>query len=112
MAEIELNADNFDKEINDDVPIVVDFWATWCGPCQMMAPVFEELSNEYPAEKLKFGKCQTEDEANQAIASKHGVTGIPCLIIFKSGKEVDRVVGFSQKDALKAKLDAILEKVN
>ena len=111
MVEIELNADNFEKETNDDVPIVVDFGATWCGPCQMIKPIFEELSNEYAVDKLRFGTCSTENEGNQAIASKHGVTGIPCLIVFKGGKEVDRIVGFSPKEALKAKLDSILETV-
>lgn len=110
MAEIELNANNFESTINDEIPVIVDFWASWCGPCQMLAPIFEELSSEYSDDKLKFAKASTEDEGVQAFASKYGVTGIPCLIIFKGGKEVDRIVGFSPKEALKAKVDAILEK--
>ncbi|MFT4303743.1 MAG: thioredoxin [Candidatus Woesearchaeota archaeon] len=108
MSEIELNNENFDQEINKDVPIIVDFWASWCGPCQMLGPVFEELSKEYDATKLRFAKCSTETSPEPP--SKYGVTGIPCLILFKNGKEVDRIVGFMPKDALKAKIDEILSK--
>lgn len=108
MAEINITDENFDEHISKDTPIIVDFWATWCGPCQMLGPVFEELSNEYDADTLRFAKCSTEE--NRESPSKYGVTGIPCLIVFKSGKEVDRIVGFMPKDALKSKIDAILAK--
>lgn len=110
MAEIELNKGNFESEINDSVPIIVDFWATWCGPCQMLAPIFKELSEEFKG-KMKFGKCLVEDKDNQAYASRYGVSGIPCLIVFKKGKEVDRIVGFAPKPMMKAKIDSILKKI-
>jgi thioredoxin 1 len=109
MAEIELNQGNFDETINNDVPVIVDFWASWCGPCQMMLPIFEELANEYDEGKLKFGKCSTEENAD--LAGKYNISSIPCLVVFKAGQEIGRIVGFSNKDALKAKIDEILAKI-
>jgi len=108
MAVIELDDVTFDKHVEGTTPIVVDFWASWCGPCKMLAPVFDELSGEYDEKTLLFGKSSTEEHPDHA--SKHGISGIPALVVFKEGKEVDRIVGFAPKEAIKAKLDAILEK--
>ena len=107
MAVTELTKETFADAINDEKPIIVDFWASWCGPCKMLAPVFEELSDSYK-DKLTFAKCSTEDYPD--VASEHGVTGIPCLIVFKEGKEVDRITGFAPKDVMKTKIDEILAK--
>ncbi len=103
-----LDASNFKEETDKSVPIIVDFWAPWCGPCKMMAPVFEELDKEYDNEKLRFAKCSVEDLGNQLYANNFNVTGIPCLIIIKDGKEVDRIVGFLEKGALKEAIDKIV----
>ncbi|MBN2422249.1 thioredoxin [Candidatus Woesearchaeota archaeon] len=109
MAIIHLNKENFDKEVvQSKIPVIVDFWASWCRPCIMMAPVFEELSKEYSS-KLKFAKISTEEEPN--IANKFSITGIPCLIIMQNGKEVDRIIGFGPKNILKQKIDAILDQI-
>jgi thioredoxin 1 len=106
---IELSQDNFDKEVNQSTtPVIVDFWASWCGPCKTMTPLFEELSSEYEG-KLKFGKLSTEDHPD--LASEHGITGIPCFIVFNGGKEVDRVIGANPKAEFKQKIDEILIKV-
>ena len=106
MAVIELTSDNFEAETSKEIPIVVDFFASWCQPCMMMAPEFDKLSEEYDDKTLRFGKCSTEEHPE--IAGNFQVSGIPCLIVIKSGKEVDRIVGFMQKDQLKAKIDEIL----
>ena len=101
-----INKQNFDDEVkNSDIPVILDFWAPWCGPCHMMAPVFEELSGEYQG-KLKFAKLNTEEEPE--IANNFGIQGIPCLIITKKGEETGRIVGFASKEIIKQKIDALL----
>ncbi|MBR9675794.1 thioredoxin [Candidatus Woesearchaeota archaeon] len=103
---VELSIENFDKEIKESsVPVVVDFWAPWCGPCQMMAPVFEELSKEFNG-KVKLVKLNTDE--NQQIAGGFQIRGIPTLIILKDGKEVDRIVGFAPKEVLKQKIESTI----
>lgn len=98
--------DNFESVIvNSDVPVLIDFWAPWCGPCRMMAPVFEELSKDYEG-KIKFVKINTEDHPE--LASPFGIQGIPTLVLAKDGKEANRLVGFLPKDLLKQKIDSML----
>lgn len=88
-----------------ETPVVVDFWAAWCGPCRMIAPIVEELAGEYEG-KVKVGKLNVDE--NQAVAAKFGVMSIPTLLVFKSGQPVERIVGFSPKKELKGKIDGVL----
>ncbi len=88
---LDLNDSNFDLQIvNSDIPVIVDFWAPWCGPCKMFAPTFEKTSAKYPL-KAKFAKVNTEVEQN--LGSKYQIRSIPTLIIYKAGKEMERVSG-------------------
>ena len=103
---IAVNDDNFKQEVlNSNLPVLVDFWAAWCGPCQMIAPVVEEISEEYK-DKLKVCKLNV-DEA-QMTASEYGIMSIPTLIIFKNGQVVDKVVGAVSKQVLMGKLHTYL----
>jgi len=104
----ELDVNTFKKEIADTkTPILVDFYATWCSPCMMLAPVLEDISKEKEFEgKLRFGKVNTEDYPE--FAEQYSVQGIPCLIFIKNGKEVSRIVGFAPKPVMKAKIASAL----
>jgi thioredoxin 1 len=104
-----VTTENFEKEIaNSDIPVLIDFWAGWCRPCQMMGPVFEELAPDYKG-KVKFVKINVEE--NEELAAKFGITGIPAIVLANKGKEVDRFTGFAPKDMLKAKIDFMIGKI-
>lgn len=106
MSLVHLTEENFDGEVmQSDIPVIVDFWATWCPPCKILAPVFEELAGEYEG-KMKFAKLDTDEV--RAVAQKYSIMSIPTLIVFKGGKEVERMVGALPKESLKEKIDALL----
>ena len=98
---------NFDKTVLEaKTPVLLDLWATWCGPCRRIAPIIEELSEEYDG-KVTFGKVDTDQ--NPSIPSKYGIKSIPTMTIFKDGKLMSSMVGFHTKDQIKKILDAIVK---
>lgn len=98
MAVITLTKDNFEAEVlKADTPVLVDFWAAWCGPCRMLSPVVDEIAEELDG-KIKVGKLNVDDE--QALAGQYGVMSIPTLILFKDGAVAETSVGVKSKDAL------------
>jgi thioredoxin 1 len=107
MAEpVEVNEQNWDElVINSDVPVLVDFWAEWCGPCKMIAPSVHDIAEEYDG-KLSVGKLDVDSNPN--IAMQYGVRSIPALIFFKDGKPVDQIIGAVPKGVLKKKVDSVL----
>jgi thioredoxin 1 len=106
MATQHFTDDNFDAEVtNSDIPVLVDFFAEWCGPCKQLAPIVEELAVEYEG-KVKIGKVDVD--ASNATAAKFQVMSIPTLVFMKGGEMVDKATGFMSKEALKEKLDAML----
>jgi thioredoxin 1 len=104
MSELNLTDSNFEEEvIKSSVPVFVDFWAPWCGPCQMMGPIIEELGSEYKPSKVKIAKLDVDK--NQEIAGKYQVMSIPTFLFFKGGQVVDKMVGGVQKEKLKEMID-------
>ncbi|MCL2145329.1 MAG: thioredoxin [Endomicrobia bacterium] len=103
MSEINLTEANFTEEVlGSDKLVVVDFWAPWCGPCKMLSPIIEELAKEYEG-KAKICKINTDE--NMSIASKYQITSIPCIILFKGGNAVQKIVGFKPKNDIKKVID-------
>ncbi len=100
----ELNASNFDSTVSKGVSLV-DFWAPWCGPCRMIAPVIEELADDFEG-KANICKVNTDDE--QAVAVKYGIRSIPTILFFKDGELVDQMVGASSKQILTDKINSFL----
>ncbi|GJM62260.1 MULTISPECIES: thioredoxin [Persicobacter] len=102
---LEITDANFQEIISGDQPVLVDFWAEWCGPCKMIGPVVEELAGEYEG-KAVIAKMDVD--ANQVTPAQFGIRSIPTLLVFKNGEVVDKQVGVAAKTALAAKLDAQL----
>lgn len=103
---LKVESSTWDKEVlQADKLVLVDFWASWCGPCQVVAPVVEELATEYSG-KVKIMKLNTDE--NPEIAGKYRIMGIPTLMFFKDGKIADQIVGAASKSQLKTKIDSLL----
>ena len=105
-AIVELNDSSFDTEvINSDKPVLVDFWAPWCGPCKALAPVIDEISTDF-ADKVKVGKVNVDD--NPEISMKFGIRSIPTLIVFKDGEVLDQIIGAVPKSEIEKALEKVV----
>lgn len=105
MSEVILNDANFEEEVlKSEVPVLVDFWAVWCGPCKILSPIVEEVAKEMEGKPVKVTKMDVD--ANPETAAKYGIMSIPTLMIFKGGKVVEQLVGVQAKDKLIEKLTA------
>ena len=103
MNEVRLTKNNFrDEVLNSDIPVLVDFWATWCGPCRMVAPIVEEIADEYDG-RIKVGKVNVDEEPE--LSMQFRVASIPTLMVFKNGKLVNTAVGYRPKADILALLD-------
>ena len=106
MAALEVTDDSFSNEVlNSELPVLVDFWADWCGPCKMVSPIVEELSNDYDG-KIKVTKLDVD--SNPQTAANYGIRGIPTLLMFKDGAAVDQIVGAVPKQDIAERLDKII----
>ena len=104
---MEINEGNFKQEVEEQtLPVLVDFWAPWCGPCLMMAPVLEELEKEWQG-KIKVGKVNVDE--NSGLASRYGVMSIPTLVLFKDGKALKGWIGVQDKDRFKEEVEALVK---
>ena len=102
MAEIKLTDQNFEQEVlHADLPVLVDFWASWCGPCQMLSPVIAEIAEEY-AGKVKVGKVNVDEQPN--LANRYGIASIPTVMLFKNGEVVSTSLGYRPKNELETML--------
>lgn len=104
MSEIKLTSENFEQEVlNSDKPVMVDFWADWCGPCRMLAPVLSEIAEEY-SEEIKVGKVNVDEQP--LLANMYRISSIPAVLLFKNGEVAETSVGFRPK----AQLEAMIKK--
>lgn len=102
---LEITDASFEEVLKSGKPVVIDFWAEWCGPCRMVGPIVEELANDY-ADKVVIGKVDVD--SNDEITSKYGIRNIPTILFFKDGEIVDKQVGAAQKSVLVEKIDKLL----
>ncbi len=102
---IVINNDNFDVLTSDSKPLVIDFWAEWCGPCRAVSPLVDEMASEFEG-RVNIGKCDVD--SNDDIVARFRIRNIPTLIFFKNGEQVDKHVGIISKNDLKAKIEALL----
>ncbi len=107
MALIHFNEEGFDKALTGSAPMLVDFWAEWCGPCRMLGPVIEQLAEEYEDRDVIVGKVNVDEESE--LARRYGVMSIPTVILFQNGEEKDRKVGVMPMETYTELLDGVLE---
>ena len=103
--EVTITNENFESLKNGEQPLVIDFWATWCGPCRMVGPVISELATEYDG-RVTVGKCDVEE--NEDLAAEFGIRNSPTIIFFNGGQVVDKIVGAQSKTKLQEKFEALL----
>ena len=103
--EIEITSQNFEEIKAQDKPVLIDFWATWCGPCKRLGPIIEEIAAEYDRKAI-IGKCDIEE--NDELTEQFGIMNVPTVVFLKGGQEVDRVVGLAMKNIYQDKLNALL----
>lgn len=103
--EVTITNENFKSLKAGDKPLVIDFWATWCGPCRIVAPIIEELAKEYEG-KVVIGKCDVEE--NEELATQFGIRNIPTILFFKGGEMIDKIIGAQSKAKLVEKIEALI----